>query len=202
MAGSRRDDIARLTEAAMSGQVPLEEVYGRRLEMIRPSRADLDRVGERYIASRIPGVETTVAQLRRAGVDVRVISGGLLPAVLILTRFLGLPDGAVAAVDVHFDDKGRYSGFDTASPLARAGGKAEVIRQWTAGAGPIMLVGDGATDLEAKDAVTTFVAFTGVVRREQVAAGADHVIDELSLDGVVSLVLDSPKEALDGNTTA
>ncbi len=190
LSSEHRSQVAALTEAAMAGEVPLEEVYGRRLELIRPSAEDVDRVGRQYIDERIPGVEDVVRQLGRAGVAVRVISGGLRPAVLVLTRFLGLEDEAVAAVDLRFDPDGSYAGFDEASPLARAGGKREVLREWSeVTPGPRMLVGDGATDLEAKADVDLFVAFTGVVRRSAVAAGADVEVDEPSLDRIVELAL-------------
>ncbi len=190
LSSEHRSQVAALTEAAMAGEVPLEEVYGRRLELIRPSAEDVDRVGRQYIDERIPGVEDVVRQLGRAGVTVRVISGGLRPAVLVLTRFLGLEDEAVAAVDLRFDPDGSYAGFDEASPLARAGGKSEVLREWReVTPAPRMLVGDGATDLEAKADVDLFVAFTGVVRRSTVAAGADVEVDETSLDRIVELAL-------------
>jgi hypothetical protein len=39
----------------------------------------------------------------------------------------------VAAVDIHFDEDGGYRGFDEHSPLARSGGKREVMRLWRAG---------------------------------------------------------------------
>jgi len=190
LASEYRSEVAALTEAAMSGIVPLEEVYGRRLDLIQPTMADVERVGRRYVAERVPGVEDMVARLRREGIAVRVLSGGLLQAVLVLTRFLGLPDHDVAAVEVRFDAAGRYLGFDQDSPLARAGGKDEMLRGWGRETpGPRMLIGDGATDLEAKDAVDLFVAYTGVVSRPIVAAGADVVLDDLSLEPVVGLAL-------------
>ena len=195
MASEYRSEVAALTEAAMSGAVPLEQVYGRRLDLIQPTTADLERVGRQYVAERVPGVENTIAKLRREGVAVRVISRGLRQAVLVLTRFLGLPDQDVAAVEVRFDAAGRYQGYDEDSPLARAGGKEEVLRTWGRETpGPTMLVGDGATDLEAKDAVDLFVAYTGVVSRPAVVAGADVVLDELSLEPVVGLALGQTDE--------
>jgi phosphoserine phosphatase len=185
----------------MAGEVPLEKIYGRRLEMIRPSAGDVERVGNQYIEQRIPGVEDVVRKLREAGVEVRVISGGLRPAVLVLTRFLGLEDEAVEAVDLRFDSDGNYAGFDEASPLARAGGKSEILRRWQEEtSGPRMLVGDGATDLEGKGEVDLFVAFTGVVHRAAVAAGADVVIDGLSLDPIVPLALGSSGQSTDTGT--
>lgn len=195
LASEYRSEVAALTEAAMSGIVPLEEVYGRRLDLIQPTMADVERVGRRYVAERVPGVEDMVARLRREGIAVRVLSGGLLQAVLVLTRFLGLPDKDVAAVEIRFDAAGRYLGFDEASPLARAGGKEEVLLRWGRDTpGPRMLVGDGATDLEAKDAVDLFVAYAGVVSRPAVVAGADVVIEELSLEPIVGLALGQTDE--------
>jgi len=203
LASEYRSEVAALTEAAMSGSVPLEEVYGRRLDLIQPTMADVERVGRQYIAERIPGVEDTVARLRREGIAVRVISGGLRQAVLVLTRFLGLPDQDVAAVEVRFDAAGRYDGFDEDSPLARAGGKEEVLQSWGRDTpGPRMLVGDGATDLEARDAVDLFVAYTGVVSRPAVVAGADVVIEELSLEPIVGLALGQMDEAARTETKA
>lgn len=188
LAGEHRPEIDRLTDAAMRGAVPLDEVYARRLDLVRPSRARLETLGDEYVAALVPDARETVAALRRDGVDVRVLSGGLRPAVRILARALGLPDAAVAAVDVYFDARGAYAGFDTASPLARSGGKAEMIATWQpAPPRPSMLVGDGATDLEARDVVDCFVAFAGVAERAAVVQGADAVIRVPSLAPVLAL---------------
>ena len=190
LASEYRAEVAALTESAMVGEVALEEVYGRRLDLIQPGARDVRHVGQRYIEERVPGVEDAIAALHENSVDVRVISGGLLPAVIHLTRFLGIPDDRVAAVDVAFDRRGRYLGFDSESPLARAGGKAEVLRRWRpVTQGPWMLVGDGATDLEARDEVDLFVAFAAIVRRPAVIAGADLVIEEPSFQRIVDVAL-------------
>jgi phosphoserine phosphatase len=185
-----RVEVSRLTDLAMQGRVPLEEVYGRRLELIRPGRADLDRVAEEYVRHLVPGAARVVTGLLQGGVDVRILSGGLAPAVRHLARYLGLGPESVAAVELYFTSEGAYAGFDQSSPLARAGGK----RRWVEEQGlalprPVMLVGDGATDLEARPAVDRFVAFTGVVRREAVVAGADAVVEGPSLEGVLPLAL-------------
>ena len=50
-----------------------------------------------------------------------------------------------------------------------------------------MLVGDGASDLSAADAVDLFVGFGGVVRRDQVAAEAAVFIDYPSLAPVLPI---------------
>ena len=44
LAGDHSAEVSELTRRAMDGEVPLDQVYGRRLEMIHPKLADLERV--------------------------------------------------------------------------------------------------------------------------------------------------------------
>ena len=197
LAGGHAAEVAALTDAAMRGELALEQVYGRRLEIARPTRRTVEALGRRYIDTLVPDARAVVAALLAEGVTVRIVSGGLLPAVRALAGELGLGPNDVAAVDVRFDDAGEYAGFDTASPLAGSGGKRIVLAAWRATLpGPIMLVGDGATDLEARPEVDVFVAFAGVACRENVVATADAVVYGRSLAPVLALALgrDPPRD--------
>lgn len=188
LAAAHREEIARLTDLAMQGTVPLEEVYGRRLDLIRPSRAEVERIGALYVTHLVPGARETVRELQARGVVVQVLSGGVLPAVRVVAAALGIPAARVAAVDLHFDATGAYRDFDRASPLARAGGKRHwVEQQGHALPRPSLLVGDGATDLEARPAVDCFAAFTGVVHRDPVVRGADVTLPGPSLTAVLGI---------------
>jgi phosphoserine phosphatase len=190
LAHGRRPEIERLTERAMTGEVPLEQVYGRRLALIRPGRADLERLAAEYVAALVPDAREVTAALQREGVAVRVLSGGLRPAVHALAHTLGIADGDVAAVDIRFDDAGRYAGYDADSPLARSGGKAEVLAEWRSAVPlPILLVGDGATDVEARPAADLFVVFAGVVERAIAVEAADVVVRARSLAPILPLAL-------------
>ena len=193
LAAGRRAEVAALTDAAMRGEVPLEEVYGRRLDLIRPTREAVEALVPLYIDGLVEDAADTVAALTAAGVTVRILSGGLLPAVLGLARHLGLPDQAVAAVPVRFTAEGGWDGHDPDAPAARAGGKAEVVREWRTGPsavdGPVVLVGDGATDLEAMGEVDLFVAYAGVVARPAVLEAAPVVLRSRSLAPLLPLAL-------------
>ena len=190
LAHAHRQEIARLTESAMRGEILLEDVYGLRLELVRPTREQVDALGERYVRTLVTDARETIAALLAEGIEVRVMSGGIRQAVVTLALALGLPERAVAAVEVHFDANGAYAGFDRASPLARSGGKRTVLEGWVPELPrPIMLVGDGATDLEARPPADMFVAFAGVVERPVVIDAADVVVRTPSLAPIVVLAL-------------
>lgn len=167
--------IANLTAEAMRGEIPLEQVYGTRLSQIRPRREDLDALARAYVEAVEPNAVSTIYKLRRAGVQVLLVSGGLRNALLRLALHLDLDLGDVYAVDIRFDAMGAYVGFDEKSPLSRTTGKSTVIAGLGA-AGPVLMVGDGVTDLAARSAVDKFAAFTGFVTREPVVRQADIVL--------------------------
>ena len=195
---AHREEVARLTEAAMRGEIPLEDVYGLRLQLVRPTREQVNALGERYVRTLVADARETIAALLAENIEVRVMSGGIRQAVVTLAIALGLTERAVAAVDVHFDERGEYAGFDESSPLARSGGKRTVLERWLPELPrPIMLVGDGATDLEARPLADLFVAFAGVVERPVVIEAADEVVRAPSLAPVVVLALGgvAPRDA-------
>jgi phosphoserine phosphatase len=183
-----REDVAKLTDLAMRGQIPLEEVYGRRLELVRPTRAAIEALGQQYVEHMVPDARETIAALRASGVDVRIISGGLLPAVLAVASELGVARDHVEAVNIEFAADGSYSAFDTTSPLAATGGKRVAIERWNV-VRPAVMVGDGSTDLDARPVVDMFVAFAGVIERAAVVNAADAVIRANSLAPLLPLVL-------------
>ncbi|HVX40297.1 MAG TPA: HAD-IB family phosphatase [Gemmatimonadaceae bacterium] len=190
LARRRGEDVAReiagLTDDAMRGTIPLEEVYGRRLAAIRPRRDDVDALARAYIEAIAPGAVEALAELRRAGVHVVLVSSGLRPALLRLALELNVDPQDLHAVDIRFDALGTYIGFDEHSPLTTSHGKRDVIAALDVDR-PLLMVGDGATDLAARDAVDRFAAYTGFARRAPVVQHADVVLD--SFDQLVSLVL-------------
>ena len=172
-------EVAALTDRAMRGEIALDAVYGERLAMIRPSRAEVEALARAYLAAVAPGAKDVLHELREAGVRIALVSGGLRPAILPLARSLGVADDALHAVDVHFDAGGAFAGWDERSPLATQYGKAAVVAALDFPR-PLLAVGDGATDLARRPAATAFAAYTGFVRREPVVRGADHEIDSFA----------------------
>ena len=198
LAGPHREASTALTNAAMRGELPLEAVYGKRLELIRPTREQVEALGRLYVERLVPDARETVAALHAEGIEVRIVSGGLLPAVREVARAVAVPDEYVAAVDVWFDPQGGFAGWETSSPLARSLGKRAQLERWNGGLSrPVMMVGDGITDLEARPPADTFVAFAGIIAREPVLGRADAVIRTRSLAPVLRLALgdEDPRSA-------
>jgi phosphoserine phosphatase len=174
---------ARLTDRAMNGEIPIEQVYGERLNLIRPTRGEVDALAQVYQDRLADGADSVIASFRRAGIRVVLVSGGFRPAIEPLARAL---DVELHAVDLYWNDAGEYVGFDSKSPLATQVGKLDVVRQ-LALPRPTLAVGDGSTDLGMRAAVDEFAAFTGFVRRETVTAAADCEID--SYESLRAMVL-------------
>lgn len=171
------------TVRAMSGELPLEDVYAERLELVRPTRSEVKTLGSAYIACVSPEAAAVITAIRAAAVRVVVVSGGLRQGILPLTRTVGVPDSDVYAVDIEFTPDGEYAGFDASSTLARSGGKPVLVRSLRLPE-PVLGVGDGATDAELRTsvppAVGFFAAFTGVAAREPVVRVADYVVPDFS----------------------
>ena len=195
LAGRHRAQIRALTDRAMNGELPLEDVFGARLALIRPGIGELEVVGRRYVEEMTTNAAAVVSALRALGKRVCIVSGGLLPAVLALAHELGIPERDVFAVGVHFDECAEYAGFDVDSPLARAGGKLTVVSRIADESGAVALVGDGATDLEASPACARFVAYGGVLRRESVFAAALHGSSSEDLAALLPLLLSAEERA-------
>ena len=183
--------IVRLTESAMNGEIPLDEVYARRLDIIRPTLAQVEALGERYVASTVAGATETIAALRTAGADIHLVTAGIEQAILPLAGHLGIAPRAVHAVRLLFDADGRYIDFDRRSFLTRSGGKELVVRSVMARSkGKSAFIGDGVTDLETKPAVDLFIGFGGVFARPVVKENATVWIGEPTLTAILPYLLE------------
>ena len=106
-----------------------------------------------------------------------------------LAAHLSIALSNVFAVEIFFDEDGRYLSFDEASPMTRTTGKREVIQQLKKQHPRLALIGDGANDLAASDCVTRFVGFGGNYYHPRVASQSEFYIETPSLLSVLPLCL-------------
>ena len=178
--------IEAMTHDAMNGRLPVEAVFGRRLELIQPSRADAEAVGRRYVETVEPTAQATIAALKSRGWMPVIISGGFRPLMGSLAEHLGIE--RVEAVDIFFHADGTYKGYDTNYPTTRSGGKPDIVAALKREFSPaqFVMVGDGASDLETKPVVDRFVGFGRYTPRETVRQGAHDFI--YSLDALLKIL--------------
>ena len=172
----------------MNGEIPLDEVYARRLEIIRPTHAAIDSLARRYLETIVDGTDETIYALKKSRLhhspgDRRHRTGTRTSRE---THF-GV---TLHAVPLRFTASGDYEDFDRRSLLARPRGKEIVVRDIRARTkGKAAFVGDGVSDLEAKPAVDLFVGFGGVHTRTRVRDNADVFVADPRLDAVLPHLL-------------
>jgi phosphoserine phosphatase len=182
-------EVASLTKAAMNGDILLEEIYGKRLRIVRPDKAALAWLAERYVEEMVSGAAETIATLRRHGKAVYVVTSGLLQAVAKFASTLGFAPNEVHAVNVHFDAAGAYQDFEISSPLCRGDGKAFICRRLATKHGSVVMVGDGATDLAAREGGAYVVGYGGIIHRDLMLQEADCYISAPSLTATLATLL-------------
>lgn len=186
----KKEEVAALTARAMGGSVPFQDALAARLEIIAPTREGLAAFLRGHPFTLTPHVADVMARLRARGAAVYLVSGGFTQMIHPLADALGLPRSHVFANTILFADDdsgeggsgrgrgGAYAGFDASAPTSRDGGKAEVVRRLMAdkGYGTVVMVGDGATDMQARPPAAAFIGYGGVVKRAPVEAGADWFV--------------------------
>lgn len=206
------EEVKAMTDAAMEGEVYLHTVYDRRLEMLSPTHEEVASIDELYRKTTVAHAPDVIGALKAAGKEVFIVSGGLLAAVRPYGRWLGVPHDHIRAVGLEYDQlSGEWWDYlqdqwdqrtdvqykdSEETPLVASDGKAAVVREMLGGRfGRSMLIGDGVSDLAARDAVDLFVGFTGVVARPHVVAESDVLITGDSLAPILTLALTESEAA-------
>ncbi len=182
------EEVVALTNAAMNGDVPLDEVFGKRMEIIRPDKSMADEVARLYIDHIVPGVLDFIKTAKSKGWIPVILSGGFEPLIRPLANILGI--NHVEAVPILFNEYGAYAGYGMDFPTTRNHGKNEIINEWKRATLParVMMIGDGISDLETKPDVDIMVGFGGIISREKVKLGSDIWVENFTESNVVSLL--------------
>ncbi|KAF5751104.1 phosphoserine phosphatase chloroplastic [Tripterygium wilfordii] len=172
--------VAEWTARAMSGSVPFEEALAARLSLFKPSLSQVEDFLQKRPPRISPGIDDLVKKLKAKGTSVYLISGGFRQMINPVASILGIPPENIFANQLLFGDSGNFLGFDTNEPTSRSGGKATAVEKIMKDRGykALIMIGDGATDLEARKpgGADSFICYAGVQLREAVAEKADWLV--------------------------
>jgi phosphoserine phosphatase len=202
-----------LTQAAMDGDLKLEEVYAKRLRAVKPTRDQVRDIRRAYKRSVVEDAVALIGALQDLGHKVYIISGGLAEPVEEFGVFLGVPRAQIRAVGVTYNElsghwwvggDARYLDYE-AGALTVSDGKAQIVRELLGEqSGRSLLIGDGSSDLLAGHAVDLFVGYGGVIRRRRVLEAAPVYLHSPSLAPLLALAAGPPAlpRALSGGQQA
>lgn len=175
-----RAEIGRLTDQAMAGEIDFGEALRRRLALLPLTREHVRTLADRILDEGTPSVRKNLAFFRDNPGRIVVVSGGFREIIAPVAERLGVAPDRVLCNDLVYDAEERVTGVDDANPLSRAGGKAVALKALDLTA-PVVMVGDGWTDAEVRQAgaADRFYAFTEIVRRPPVVAAADAEVRSL-----------------------
>ncbi|XP_073035886.1 phosphoserine phosphatase, chloroplastic-like isoform X1 [Primulina eburnea] len=172
--------VAEWTARAMSGSVPFEQALAARLSLFNPSLSQVQDFLEKRPPKLSPGIDALVKKLKDKNKDVYLISGGFRQMINPVASILGIPLESIYANQLLFGSSGEFLGFDADEPTSRSGGKATAVAnvRKARGYSSLVMIGDGATDLEARKpgGADLFICYGGVQLRQTVAAKADWLV--------------------------
>eukprot|EP00986_Skeletonema_menzelii_P007299 scaffold2848_cov150-Skeletonema_menzelii.AAC.51 len=163
-------EVTAWTTKAMNGNIKFEDALAARLAIIKPSKTDIANCLEKHPLRLSPGVDRLVEALHKRGTDVYLVSGGFRLMIEPVANVLGVSHDRIYANTITFDENGDYTGFDSNEPTSADQGKPKALTMIKEKYGykTMVMVGDGATDAQAKPPADAFVGFGGVVARAAV----------------------------------
>lgn len=185
----RQKDLPQI-EASLEGKIPLKDAYHNELLLISPSYTDMLMLGNKYSDSFVDGAKSVIESLQLLGKEVWLMTNNFHPAIDVVANQLGIPLTSVYGSHLFFNTDGKYSGFDTKSPLVKNGGKADTVKNNIHPDMKVAMVGDAVLDLETMPVVDLFVGYGGVISRPKVKNEAHVFLESLSLLPLLELLLD------------
>ena len=175
------EEVAKITEAAMAGELDFAESLRRRVALLAGLDASvLDSVRARLRLT--PGARTLLRTLHRLGYVPAVVSGGFVEVLAPLLRELHVD--YLEANELEIVD-GKLTGR-LAAPIVDRAGKATALRRFAAQVGvPLeqtVAVGDGANDIDMISVAGLGIAFNA---KPVVRAAADAALSVPYLDAVL-----------------
>jgi phosphoserine phosphatase len=171
--------VAALTLAAMEGGMKFQDALRARLDLLKPGRSQIEQCLIERPLQLTPGVQELVEKCHATGKHVYLVSGGFRIMIEPVAETLGIDKSRIVANTIRFNDTtGEYLDFDSNEPTSKDMGKPAALQMIQAAGNykTMIMVGDGATDAQAKPPAAAFIGFGGVTIRKKVQDTADWFV--------------------------
>jgi phosphoserine phosphatase len=173
--------VAELTKKAMEGGMKFQDALKARLELLMPTRNQIMDCIEKHPFQLSPHVLEFIRKLHLLGKDVYLVSGGFRIMIMPVAKKLDVAADRIVANQIKFlkDREGSYAGFKASEPTSQDMGKARALTMiQRSGYKKIVMIGDGATDAQAKPPAASFIGYGGIVARDAVVEKADWFVTD------------------------
>ncbi|XP_070499744.1 phosphoserine phosphatase isoform X2 [Chironomus tepperi] len=183
------EEVSNLTKEAMGGSMTFQEALRRRLDIIKPTQSQIRQFLVEKPSTLSPHIKDFIDYLHSLNKKIYLISGGFHSLIDPVCKELGIPLTNLFANKLLFDYNGNYAGFDINQPTSRSGGKGDAITQIrdfnnsqliSNNQQVIVMIGDGATDLEACPPANFFIGYGGNIIRESVRERAQYYVTDFT----------------------
>jgi phosphoserine phosphatase len=178
------DEVSKITEAAMNGELDFDQSLRRRLGLLKGMRTDVLQ----SIADRIPltqGAERLVRTVKALGYKTAILSGGFTFFGHHFQRMLGIDYVHANELEI---ENGALTG-NVVGPIVNGQRKADLLRQIAKHEcfhlEQVIAVGDGANDLPMLAIAGLGIAFRA---KPKVRESAKQQITTAGLDGILYLL--------------
>lgn len=175
-AQDQKEEIEKITNAAMGGKMSFADSLRTRFAHIKLTKKDVENLKAEICDYITDGFKQGLAQLQ-GDFDFYIISGGFLEIIFPVADELEIPRQNCFANEFIFDAE-KVIGYNAQNILAQNGGKPKIVAQILAAKSyqKIFMIGDGYTDLEVAkaDSRVTFCGFGQHAARESVIKEAEN----------------------------
>ncbi|KAG7370335.1 D-3-phosphoglycerate dehydrogenase [Nitzschia inconspicua] len=174
------EQVAALTKQAMEGGMKFQDALQQRLELLQPSQQSILQLLQEQPLQLTPNIDTLMNALQSKQVDIWLVSGGFRIMIEPVASLLNISKHNIVANTILFDEVGNYNGFDKTEPTSADMGKPKALQQIQTQHNYrcMVMVGDGATDAQAKPPAQAFIGFGGVIERQAVKEKADWFVTD------------------------
>jgi D-3-phosphoglycerate dehydrogenase len=170
------EEIDRLTNLAMNGQISFRESLTGRVKLLQANKDHLTKLVSVLKKKVSHSFHRNKEFFKKNQESVLIVSGGFKEFITPVVSSYHIAKENIYANTFTYDEQGNITGYDEENPLSEEGGKVKLLQKLQL-PGRLFGIGDGYSDFQLKESglIEQFFAYTENIERKSVAEKADHI---------------------------